>query len=771
MPSKRKDGAFRSLREQIPALDAYLTRIGAEERNFKTFVVKEYKPGNRYFSEKTTVRVQRDLTLYCSTPDHEPSAEERKAIEEALKTIKFPHSLPVILRVAERQAEELNRHGDKEDVYLFQIRGGPDSGKVSMLQHKFLDKNGVRQYVCWSWWGADVGWLPMEPDRLLPFWKPISPRRTPTGLKMIHEGAKTAKYMTEMLLDKKRLAAHPWGEFLGRYEHWGMIGGAQSAYRTDYAELKAENPNDVIYVCDRDDEGEAVLQQFSELYREPMKGIMFTNSFPLAWDMAEPIPEQFFTANGDYVGDPLRKFLKPATWATDKVGTKGRPSFTVRQEFAREWVHSVKPSMYFHIDLPNRGHSAEEFNDVVRPYSGTKDLASLFMKFDARKTQTVDYDPSKRSGIFPGAKGFRFNTHVESGIVPRKIDPTPFLKYLDHLVPVDEDRLELKRWCATFLARPGIKMKYGVLAISESQGTGKSTLGEHILGALVGEDNFSTPLASTVVDSQFNTWLARKRLAVINEIYEGHNAKAYNKLMSVIADKDLEINEKHVTTYQMRNWIHVYACSNYMQALKFDNRDRRWFIPEITEDITYNWDKFYNWLEKEGGLSAILYWANEFLEKNKPVTASARAPGSRRKDEIVRNTYSAGTELVADTLDDVTKKLANGKAKEWLEKGMATRDGKVVIIDKDLMQLIAQDPSLNRPGGRASMETALIIRKLARDLKWFTGRDKIEHTKWGNDCMRGKVISNDEQLAALNPTAISRIPLNPLTLAELKENM
>jgi len=56
------------------------------------------------------------------------------------------------------------------------------------------------------------------------------------------------------------------------------------------------------------------------------------------------------------------------------------------------------------------------------------------------------------------------------------------------------DRIELMRWCATLIARPDIKMNYGVLLISETQGVGKSTLGEKILAPLIGKLNASFPL-------------------------------------------------------------------------------------------------------------------------------------------------------------------------------------------------------------------------------------------------------------------------------------
>jgi hypothetical protein len=81
------------------------------------------------------------------------------------------------------------------------------------------------------------------------------------------------------------------------------------------------------------------------------------------------------------------------------------------------------------------------------------------------------------------------------------------------------------KWCATLIARPSIRMGYGLLLISEQQGIGKTTLGAHILAPLVGLHNTSFP-GENDITSAFNEWVAHKRLAVISEIYSGSSWRA-----------------------------------------------------------------------------------------------------------------------------------------------------------------------------------------------------------------------------------------------------
>jgi hypothetical protein len=183
-------------------------------------------------------------------------------------------------------------------------------------------------------------------------------------------------------------------------------------------------------------------------------------------------------------------------------------------------------------------------------------------------------------------------------------------------------------------------MKYGLLLISEKQGIGKTTLGSSILGPLVGEQNVGYP-AEKDITSDFNDWVAHKRLAIVNEIYSGASWKAYHALKSVITDHDVTVNQKYMRQYVVDNWCHVLACSNSMRALKMEHDDRRWFYPEVTE-VSWTGKKFGDlrqWLSA-GGLSIIAHWAKTFGETGKYVGPSDHAPMTTRKLEMIEGSRS-----------------------------------------------------------------------------------------------------------------------------------
>ena len=160
------------------------------------------------------------------------------------------------------------------------------------------------------------------------------------------------------------------------------------------------------------------------------------------------------------------------------------------------------------------------------------------------------------------------NLHIPSQIKPKAGDATPFIEFMEYMFLQDAECLEVMRWCATLIAKPKVRMEYGLLLVSESQGIGKTTLGSDILAKLVGDHNVSYPSEKTIVQSEFTEWVAQKRLVVVNEIYSGNSWKAYNQLKTYITDKAVNVNVKYQRPYTIDNWIHIIAMSNSLRALR-----------------------------------------------------------------------------------------------------------------------------------------------------------------------------------------------------------
>lgn len=705
-----------------PVLD-YLRRIGAEVLNPRKAMVKVHR--GAYYLERALIRINEDGSVVSSVKEFDPTDEEAKAIKEALKGFEFPKTI-------EAQNIEGLRGKLRGEAYEFINR---KTGKIIMVQERRVARTGAKAYIPWVLLSTG-DWVSMEPDCDLPFWKPAT-SRGPGARIMVHEGAKAAKFITELLETGK---PHPWRKELQEFEHWGMIGGALAPHRTNYEELREEKPTEVVYVCDNDAPGVSALQKVSRCWSRPLKGVLFGKAFPMSWDLADKMPDTMFTASGRYVGPALSDLIEAATWATEVIPQdKGRPITVLRPEFADEWLHCVTPEVFIHHNWPNRILSAAEFNSRVAPFSNVDDTARLMRRDFGSKSAVLRYVPGEESGVYASKGGRYINTFCPSEITPEKGDTKPWEDYLTWLCPEEKDRHELKRWCATLIARPDIRMLYGVLMISETQGIGKGTLGEKVLAPLVGAANVSYPSEQEIVESQYNYWLAHKRLAIVHEIYAGHSSKAYNKLKSCITDRYVTVQKKYQANYEIENWVHIFACSNSPRALKLSMDDRRWFVPRLTEEKrnTSYWEELNTWLG-HGGLQIIMQWAHEWVKEHGAVDRGAPAPWSSLKRQIVEEGYSPGQTIAARTLENVAEQIKNGKLPP-----------DTFILDIDIVELIRNELYEGRHNDR--LERPATIRTLAKSMGWAIGEIRAKVSSWGPHTAGGRILAMDPSVAARTP--------------------
>jgi len=721
----------------IPALAHYIDRIGAEQLNFRRFMVKEEK--GKYYTERTIVRINPDGTIYCSNKEHAPSEEEATLIRGALMAVGFPKS--IVASEAQYKVLASKLSGTK----LFPAYSRGKVNGILMVQQR-VDKDGTKHYIPWTMWSDGV-WRAMEPDGPLPFYK--GPERTSAKI-MVHEGAKAAEAASRIANDPK----HPWCKRLSQYEHWGILGGALAPHRADYSELENHKPTEVVYVCDNDEPGRSVLEKFSQYWGKSLLGLSFDKRFPYGFDMADDLPDTFYKMGEEfqeYVGPDIDDLLKPATWATRMIDPQegdedaiGRKRPVLKDNFASEWNHSIAPEYFIHRRWPLKLYNEQDFRSLVAPFTHRCDIAGLIRASDGGKVEGIDYRPDLAPGVYVLDKKRVINTCPPLDVEEVEGDYSPLVEYFERLVPSEGDRLELMRWCATLIARPDIRMTYSVLMVSEAHGVGKTTLGEKILAPILGRGNVSFPREKDICESDFNGWMVRKRLVVVNEIYAGNSSRAYNNLKSVVADSYVTVNEKFVPTYTLQNWAHVIASSNSMRALKIDAEDRRWLVPKITEELSppAYWVKLNHWLENEKGLGKTIHWAKEFLKKNTPVKSGTHAPITEAKREVIDEGLSRGQAAIRDILKRVEE--------DGYAKGV-----KPIITDTQLIDYITQTLYQGRYNDK--IERPLTARKIGKGLGWHCGDRNNGCPAMNMPPFRSRIMSMDPKLARMTPTQLHNL--------------
>ena len=646
-----------------------------------------------------------------------------------------------------------------------------DRNGVIMCQLRIDEANGKKKYIPYSYLsgqGSAPEWINSEPwcmpgstpdaagnfpEFRLPFWKPAHRRNCDRV--MIHEGAKVAWFIDHLVNNhdpywQRERAKWPaaWLDYVSGFEHWGIIGGARSPHRSNYKELQAMRALLVVYVCDRDPAGESAAREVTRHYQKQLDYMKFSEDiFPIGFDLADPLPAPLF--HDGVCTTAIQAFLNPGTWATECVVPKSKGQkaiYDVTVEFLSDWRYVQMPGLFVHERFPNVTYGMDDFNLKMLALSHVgRKTGDLFLMHLESQIPLVTYDPSKPSGSIKmghETKGHivGFNTYIKPRIEPCEHSDIGFwFEFMEHMFAVEDDRIEVYRWIYTLLVHPEIRMGYGLLLYSQTQGVGKTMLFEHILMPLIGQENTSSVREDDVF-SEFTSWRHNKRLVYINEIHNKNGTdKMYNFLKEVITDKQYLHNEKRKPTYNQDSWLHVMASSNDNKALKLDRHDRRWLIPKVSEkvlDPAFAHD--FVWWLKGPGLPAILAHAHAWFEHDgaEAVRPGAHAPDTSARRAMIEDSLSPGQRLVRDTLDLLLQKYP-------LSDGVPIVTADVVLIDLIYRRLHHRGTNTNY------LEKARTVRNTVGE-GWYWGKSRLFFP--GLDfkgSIRGSIVSNDPATARL----------------------
>lgn len=674
----------------IDAVREYLARVGAEPRSLKTAVVRHTR-GN-YWTDVAVIRFGKDGQINCSSLEHAPTEGEAAKILEEWKKADFPQIAP-LSRIVNPPA--MMRDAQKKDIFEFRDITGQN---ILMVQVRVEREGAGKNYVPWTYWD-DGKWRMAEPDGALPLWglEALKDHKTV----FIHEGAKAARRCRDIA--EGRETGHPWAQELAGAAHLGWIGGALNPRRTDWSILAKNGIERAYIVADNDDAGKNAIASISQEINMTAFSIEFNERFRPSFDLGDDFPPEMFKAIAGekfYVGPSMRDLQQPATWATDILPNpsgQGRPVHVLRESFKRLWAYVEEADAFVCKEMPEILRSESVFNKMVAGFSHANETSRLLVKAYKGRSAKVCYRPDHRARLVDYRGSNAINLHIPPQIRSAQGDPSPWLEFLRYMFVNDSERKEVERWCATLIARPEIRMGYGLLLISETQGIGKTTLGAVVLAPLVGMQNVGFP-GENDITSAFNDWVAHKRLAIVNEIYSGSSWKAYHALKSIITDNDVTVNQKYMRQYTLDNWCHILACSNSMRALKMEQDDRRWFYPEITE-VPWPAEKFVQfrrWVQS-GGLAIIKHWAESY---GSYVGAAERAPMTERKREMIEGSRSEGQREAA-ALAELLKDLDRPGAlllKEVVSWVRASIQGRLFDSDYELRRAMAE--SGIRPWGK-----------------------------------------------------------------------
>lgn len=631
----------------FPTVAKYILRVGAEPRSLKVAVVRE-EHGLGYWTDKAIIKFTQEGEV-TAPEGYKPTPEEETLIKHEMSSAEWPTHVhaPDMSGLPEPLAS-----AGRDQIFDFR----DEKGDIIMIQFRQNKKDGTKIYTPWTFW-SDNRWRCAEPETL-----PLYglDQLKDNAVIILHEGPKAARAMRDMVEQKtpemrEKFNNHPWRLQLSNAAHIGWAGGAMSPHRSNWEPLLRNGITRMYIVSDWDEPGISAVPKIAQNVNLPTFHVQFNDDFPKSFDLADPMPEKLFKdmdGRKVWIGPSFNDCLQPATWATDRVEYedeltgKKKQHVVVRNAFRSQWVWVETADVWVNTHIPNIIRSSEILDRMVRPFCHTDTISKLMLKSYTGRVTKLTYLPSKKERLVTEDNVSAINVFQESPIKPIEGDPAPWLEFLSYLFPNKEECHEVKRWSATLLAKPEVRMLYGILCVSERQGQGKSLLGR-IYANLVGVQNVSSPSDQALTNSAYNAWIAKKRLIISNEVYSGSSWKAYNALKSAITDETIHVSEKYEKGYDLTNWAHFYLCSNSLEALKIEETDRRLLYPEVTE-IAWpkkRFNELVDWLEADG-YGIIRYWAENLWTDY--VKKGEDAPNTKRKIEAIENSRSAGQNAAID---------------------------------------------------------------------------------------------------------------------------
>ncbi len=199
-----------------------------------------------------------------------------------------------------------------------------------------------------------------------------------------------------------------------------------------------------------------------------------------------------------------------------------------------------------------------------------------------------------------------FNTYNGFAVKPEEGNIDLFNLLLRSMFPDYSERLFVTQWMAHKVRHPGVKMSIALIVWGSTEGTGKNTLFEKILGGIFGDH--AKTLSNTDLASDFNSWVSNTCLAIVSEAHSSANRTNNNRLKQYTGDSKISVTFKGKDTLMMQNVIDFVLLSNEPDAAALGPNDRRFAVFETKTALDESFSKkLYMWLEDKG-LSNVLYY-------------------------------------------------------------------------------------------------------------------------------------------------------------------
>ncbi len=303
------------------------------------------------------------------------------------------------------------------------------------------------------------------------------------------------------------------------------------------------------------------------------------------------------------------------------------------------FLHTTK-----HIEMRMQGMNLAHMN-----VTGGKAIVPLLMidsefrQVDA--SQNVPGDTNEITTVGPLTV---LNTWHGRPVEPQDGDVDFMLEHLRFLTDDDQEGFDHLCWyLAHVMARPGVKIRHGLVLGSRFTGTGKSYL-RFLVESVIGRPNVGV-ITNETLKEHYTDWAVGSEVLFIEELMTHGRLEIANKLKPLITEDDITVRRMYSRSYTTRNFSNYICFTNHENALVLHEQDRRywvWFSEAEPKDGDYYRALFKRTAEQAG---AIYRWALDYdLDRFDPGSPAPETASKLMMEEATEDHVTATLRAALD---------------------------------------------------------------------------------------------------------------------------
>lgn len=260
-----------------------------------------------------------------------------------------------------------------------------------------------------------------------------------------------------------------------------------------------------------------------------------------------------------------------------------------------------------------------------------------------QKVYGLTFDPSTEDQVVETDEGPMVNQWRGFATVPSEQAVTddqvkPFLDYIREVIATDDNGNHdpiaeswVLNWLADIIQNPSTKPGTALVLLG-AQGSGKTFLGERILGPIIGRHHYLQVDDVSRITNKFNIITDNKLFVQCDEAVHSYQKDVASRLKAVITDSHTVMEPKGVDPIMKPNLMRLLFTSNEDTSAIFIDpspHERRFTVlkvsPKKANNVPY-WDHMHEWAASN--LPLVMRWLmdREYDRKTlmRPVTTKAK---------------------------------------------------------------------------------------------------------------------------------------------------